>query len=92
MWSGAMMSIPSVPDGQERRNRLRPNPKGLDRCIVCELPTESPKTVHLGEGGSMLLARGERSPNGQNEDDEGGQGYFPVGQECAKRIPSEYLS
>lgn len=85
------LPIPSVSKAQEERNRARPNPKGLDRCVVCELPTESLLSVHMGEGGSMMLAKGERSTNGQNEDGEGGQGYFPVGPECAKRIPPDYL-
>jgi hypothetical protein len=86
-----MMSIPFVDRATGRRNRGRPNPRGLDRCLICDLPTESRLFVHLGEGGSMILAPGERSKNGQDEDGEGGQGFFPIGPDCARRLPSEYV-
>ena len=66
---------------------------GVDAGLGCYLCGRKVKDkglrhwIHLGEGGFHLLAAGERSENGQDEDGEGGQGYFQVGPECVQRLP-----
>mgnify|MGYP001581281446 CR=1 FL=1 len=94
-----MIEIPYAPLERRKSNaHRRALPPNFNRCIACNAPLKSLPGimtiglwVHLGQGGSMLLAAGERSPNGQDEDGAGGQGMFPIGPECAKKLPREYV-
>ena len=64
-------------------------------CVVCEkhVDDDAALWVHVGEGGSVFLLPGERSPSGQDEDGEGGQGMYPIGAGCVRRHGlSEYAS
>jgi len=59
-----------------------------DACYICGKPIKDKagKSVHVGEGGAVLLKPGERSSeDGFDEDGEGGMGFFPIGSGCARK-------
>lgn len=58
-------------------------------CVLCGRPLsekaiDSAWWVELGDGGSTIL------PNGHHLSDDETMGCFPMGSECAKRIPKTH--
>lgn len=78
------------PIGQQLKYRTAGTRHPCYLCLREVKPGKEGTWVHVGEGGAVILARGERSPNGQNEDGAGGMGWFPVGSDCVKHVPAEY--
>jgi len=71
-----------------RANYRRSTHNHVDVCFFCgrgltQSALDRGSWVHMTVGG-MLVPRGTEVP-----DDES-QGCFPVGSECARRIPAEY--
>lgn len=71
------------------RNRSRHTVSAIDECFLCgrgltEKARDNGWSIHLHVDGTLI-------PNGQDVGDEhGSQGWFPVGSECAKRIPKTH--
>ena len=93
-----MIYIPLPASGWRKATRRALGAEPGDPCIICLREIKPPVLwwVHLGNWGTMLLDHGERTPDrldgtrGQNEDGSGGQGFFPIGPGCVKRVPREY--
>jgi len=76
-----MIPLPVSPNYPDVITSLHP-------CVVCgEHITQGNEAgyVHLGEGGSMILEKDEKSSSGFDEDGEGGMGWFPVGRGCSRK-------
>ena len=55
-----------------------------DRCVLCGRKVGSnPAMVHFVDGGSVVHAESEPFPEGWVAGD---MGYFPAGNECAKKF------
>lgn len=62
----------------------------VDVCFVCgrgmtEKGRESAWHIHLVDGGIGIAHN-----TNDSEDDDGEMGYFPIGSECAKKVPADY--
>ena len=82
----------SSPFEVRKRNRNRSH-SGADQCILCEAPIRNAPAgfIHVCLCcNRVLIANGERCPDGYDEDGRGGCGSFPVGSGCIKRVPAEY--
>jgi hypothetical protein len=76
--------IPTPKGGHKGDGMYRDDP-----CIVCGREVKNPKVyVHAVDGGDRLLHRDDEP----HYESDGGDLYFhPVGPDCARLIPSEYL-
>lgn len=57
-------------------------------CVVCNRPVRDPRAavnVEMVEGGGTIAR-----PGTADTSDPGYMGLFPVGPECARRIPAEF--
>lgn len=75
------------------KNRTRQsqiNNKDRDDCFICGRPVNSKvgRYVHLRIDGVLIPKDAEELP-----EYEGGmsQGCFPIGSECAKKLPKKYV-
>lgn len=60
-----------------------------DRCIVCGKMTKSANRIMVAlTGGGDYLVRPE--DDADNENDPGYMGWWAIGSECGKDIPTEY--
>ena len=85
----------TVPYEQKEANRSRRNEKNAsyDECICCGRalnPSAKLFWVHWSFSGNLYPVN--ISDEAANEHPEGDQGWFPVGADCAKKIPAEYKS
>lgn len=72
---------------QRNEERYR-NPHGYEPCFICGRPV-NPRTgwqVHLRNDGTLFPTRNDLG-HWQRPDS---QGAFPLGSECAKRVPLAY--
>ena len=58
------------------------NAKGDHPCFLCGKATDGSREVHLVTSGFLVPMDEEVEPD---ED----QGFFPIGPECAKKLPRE---
>lgn len=75
------MQIPMIYSPQRERNldRLGEHP---DTCLSCGKRTKATLWVHL-------LTTGEITDQAEHPDS---QGSFPIGPDCAKKIPSNFIA
>lgn len=73
------------PDDERERNEKRTCKGGEEPCILCGRKTDSELFVHLSTSYRLISV-------GQEVDEASDQGWFPVGPECAKKLPAEYVS
>lgn len=69
------------------KQHSRRAPDAIDECFLCGRPlkhSESGVSIHLRTDG-MLFPAGD-----EHWQDPDSQGAFPVGSECAKKLPAEY--
>jgi hypothetical protein len=60
-----------------------------DYCQVCGRKVgRNPYWLHVVDGGASAI---KPEDNHHYYGDSGDMGHFPIGSECAKRFPSEYL-
>lgn len=69
-------------------NEQRRTTKHTEACFVCnkgmtDAVLDNGWWVHVSGGASLV-------PIGSDVDEVADMGYFPVGSECAKKIPAEY--
>lgn len=92
------MPIPFAPDARREANRLKPTPDGWSgaECLFCCKPIrDDSKAVHVHMLTSLeLVPAGVEVPEDgfQSEGYEGdlSQGLWPVGPECARKVPARY--
>jgi hypothetical protein len=61
----------------------------LNPCARCGKEVKNEKySVHLIEGGNTILAKADEDKYNNEAAD---MGWYPIGGECAKHIPKEFL-
>tara|TARA_B110000483_G_scaffold57008_1_gene71311 strand:+ start:8405 stop:8650 length:246 start_codon:yes stop_codon:yes gene_type:complete len=69
-------------------NTYDENISGLNPCIRCGKEIKNSKySVQLVEGDLLALSINEKA----DESDGGYMGFHPIGSECQKHIPSEFI-
>ncbi len=84
----------TISDAQwERNGRMKSNHRD-DRCMSCNRPMgDGPSAmIHWHNDGSLFAVNNYIYDLEAREQLDGDQGWFPVGPECAKKIPSAYVS
>ena len=84
------IDIPSAKD-QSEKGPL----DGDDQCLVCNrfLHASKATMVHMSTSGMLIPYDCDEAPEGEVNPDGSpgqGQGLFPVGSRCARRIPRDY--
>lgn len=69
-------------------NQMRKTNKAVDECFVCgwgltQAAVDKAWFIEMTFGGELIAADDRR-------DREDSQGCFPLGSECAKRVPKEF--
>lgn len=97
------LSQPLIPntyqadDESMRANRARFNyQKHNDECFLCgrgltAKAVENGKMIHLATSNELIHRDDDAVASNNDNDGIVSQGCFPVGSECAKRIPNGYL-
>lgn len=67
-----------------RRPDAEKKAQGDQPCFLCGKATDGSRLVHLATFGA-LVPISETLP--EHED----QGFFPIGPECAKKLPADYV-
>lgn len=86
-------SIRPSADRMESNTKVRPRgwDSDWDECLVCHRPVNADKEgtiwVHMSTYNYLYLTA---LPEAETE--ENSQGWFPVGPECARKIPADYKS
>ena len=63
--------------------------ENMNPCVRCGKEVKNTKfLVHFIEGGNTMLAVADED---QYIEDDADMGFFPVGSECARHIPKEFL-
>jgi hypothetical protein len=88
-YSDLVVSYEQAKINRTRASRIAEDVR--DECFLCARPVNRTKTAWVelcNLGGLLPVSLGEKP------EWEGGtsQGYFPVGSECIKQIPKEYVT
>lgn len=74
-------TIPAVYAKDREKNEERHGIFG-NTCFCCGRPTAEKQFVHLLTSGDVINT---------TEEVENSQGFFPIGPECAKKYPKEFV-
>jgi len=80
------LEVPDYNADQKEANEARVRDTHAGTCLICGRPltrsaADNGYWVHMSTGWQIILP---------DDDESDSQGCFPVGSECAKRIPTEY--
>lgn len=72
-------------------NVARAESAGLDACVICGrgVKANSGSQVHFVHGGNSAV-RNDLTPAEVGEEGSGDMGYWTLGPECQKKVPSAY--
>lgn len=67
--------------------------EGHTSCIVCNkaITKGAYATIHVVDGGGKVLHKDDEAAYEQEGDMSGDLGLQPIGADCAKRFPKEYV-
>lgn len=87
-----LSSIQPTSEGWDRNSRLPAKGSHDERCMACNRPManyddqKGTAMVHMDTEGKLI-----RIGSADDDDEfEGSQGCFPIGAECAKKIPAAF--
>jgi hypothetical protein len=86
------MSIPIPRSPQFEKNERLPRKFGDEECFLCARPMKAMDIrwgVECGHAGGSLLTADEAAEE-RREDVGANLGQFPIGSDCAKKLPVEY--